>query len=165
MPLLPHALPESASPLLGLVFCVNFSPTYSAHAMFGLRGLKNAIGELCLVCCNPVFKGTTFDALNVETELMCLKMHRIDLEKEAEHCKLIKPIPPRHLMFILKVLGTLNSTVVTNNKSIIGQMHLMVCFLLLQAELTFCAGDVITVFGEIDEDGFYYVSADFVFLC
>ncbi|TRY58676.1 hypothetical protein DNTS_028448 [Danionella cerebrum] len=29
---------------------------------------------------------------------------------------------------------------------------------LLQAELTFCAGDVITVFGEIDEDGFYYVS-------
>uniref|UniRef100_A0A3Q3RR64 RIMS binding protein 2 n=1 Tax=Mastacembelus armatus TaxID=205130 RepID=A0A3Q3RR64_9TELE len=24
------------------------------------------------------------------------------------------------------------------------------------AELTFCAGDVITVFGEIDEDGFYY---------
>lgn len=27
-----------------------------------------------------------------------------------------------------------------------------------QAELTFCAGDVITVFGEIDEDGFYYVS-------
>lgn len=31
-------------------------------------------------------------------------------------------------------------------------------FLLWQAELTFCAGDVITVFGEIDEDGFYYVS-------
>lgn len=30
--------------------------------------------------------------------------------------------------------------------------------LLWQAELTFCAGDVITVFGEIDEDGFYYVS-------
>ncbi|XP_061762898.1 RIMS-binding protein 2 isoform X17 [Nerophis ophidion] len=26
----------------------------------------------------------------------------------------------------------------------------------IQAELTFCAGDVITVFGEIDEDGFYY---------
>ncbi|XP_037337714.2 RIMS-binding protein 2 isoform X8 [Pungitius pungitius] len=25
-----------------------------------------------------------------------------------------------------------------------------------EAELTFCAGDVITVFGEIDEDGFYY---------
>ncbi|XP_045559031.1 RIMS-binding protein 2 isoform X3 [Salmo salar] len=25
-----------------------------------------------------------------------------------------------------------------------------------QAELTFCAGDVITVFGEIDEDGFHY---------
>lgn len=33
------------------------------------------------------------------------------------------------------------------------------CFSFLQAELTFCAGDVITVFGEIDEDGFYYVSA------
>lgn len=31
-----------------------------------------------------------------------------------------------------------------------------------QTELTFCAGDVITVFGEIDEDGFYYVS---VLLC
>lgn len=31
----------------------------------------------------------------------------------------------------------------------------------LQAELTFCAGDVITVFGEIDEDGFYYVSSLF----
>lgn len=27
-----------------------------------------------------------------------------------------------------------------------------------QAELTFCAGDIIAVFGEIDEDGFYYVS-------
>lgn len=27
-----------------------------------------------------------------------------------------------------------------------------------QAELTFCAGDVIIVFGEIDEDGFHYVS-------
>ncbi|XP_061672616.1 RIMS-binding protein 2-like [Syngnathoides biaculeatus] len=26
----------------------------------------------------------------------------------------------------------------------------------MEAELTFCAGDVITVFGEIDEDGFYY---------
>ncbi|KAL0965412.1 hypothetical protein UPYG_G00280950 [Umbra pygmaea] len=26
----------------------------------------------------------------------------------------------------------------------------------VQAELTFCAGDIITVFGEIDEDGFYY---------
>ncbi|XP_051923959.1 RIMS-binding protein 2 isoform X16 [Hippocampus zosterae] len=26
----------------------------------------------------------------------------------------------------------------------------------IEAELTFCAGDVITVFGEIDEDGFYY---------
>uniref|UniRef100_A0A8C9NC75 RIMS binding protein 2 n=1 Tax=Serinus canaria TaxID=9135 RepID=A0A8C9NC75_SERCA len=25
-----------------------------------------------------------------------------------------------------------------------------------QAELTFCTGDIITVFGEIDEDGFYY---------
>ncbi|XP_074177135.1 RIMS-binding protein 2 isoform X14 [Rhinolophus sinicus] len=28
----------------------------------------------------------------------------------------------------------------------------------VQAELTFCTGDIITVFGEIDEDGFYYVS-------
>ncbi|KAF0033528.1 hypothetical protein F2P81_013594 [Scophthalmus maximus] len=27
----------------------------------------------------------------------------------------------------------------------------------VEAELTFCAGDVVTVFGEIDEDGFYYV--------
>lgn len=27
-----------------------------------------------------------------------------------------------------------------------------------QAELTFCTGDIISVFGEIDEDGFYYVS-------
>ncbi|KAI4885586.1 hypothetical protein NFI96_026785, partial [Prochilodus magdalenae] len=26
----------------------------------------------------------------------------------------------------------------------------------VEAELTFCAGDVITVYGEIDEDGFYY---------
>uniref|UniRef100_A0A8C6V750 RIMS-binding protein 2 n=1 Tax=Neogobius melanostomus TaxID=47308 RepID=A0A8C6V750_9GOBI len=26
----------------------------------------------------------------------------------------------------------------------------------VEAELTFCAGDVVTVFGEIDEDGFYY---------
>uniref|UniRef100_A0A8D0H9Y6 RIMS binding protein 2 n=1 Tax=Sphenodon punctatus TaxID=8508 RepID=A0A8D0H9Y6_SPHPU len=28
--------------------------------------------------------------------------------------------------------------------------------LFLQAELTFCTGDIIMVFGEIDEDGFYY---------
>ncbi|CAI9608521.1 unnamed protein product, partial [Staurois parvus] len=28
----------------------------------------------------------------------------------------------------------------------------------VEAELTFCTGDIITVFGEIDEDGFYYVS-------
>ncbi|KAF7669159.1 hypothetical protein LDENG_00236050 [Lucifuga dentata] len=27
----------------------------------------------------------------------------------------------------------------------------------VEAELTFCAGDVVNVFGEIDEDGFYYV--------
>nr|XP_054366219.1 RIMS-binding protein 2 [Mirounga angustirostris] len=27
----------------------------------------------------------------------------------------------------------------------------------VEAELTFCTGDIITVFGEIDEDGFYYV--------
>lgn len=26
----------------------------------------------------------------------------------------------------------------------------------VEAELTFCTGDIITVFGEIDEDGFYY---------
>lgn len=31
------------------------------------------------------------------------------------------------------------------------------CFL-TQAELTFCAGDIVAVFGDIDEDGFYYVS-------
>lgn len=31
------------------------------------------------------------------------------------------------------------------------------CFL-WQAELTFCAGDIIAVFGDIDEDGFYHVS-------
>uniref|UniRef100_A0A3P9KPI0 SH3 domain-containing protein n=1 Tax=Oryzias latipes TaxID=8090 RepID=A0A3P9KPI0_ORYLA len=29
----------------------------------------------------------------------------------------------------------------------------------VEAELTFCAGDIIAVFGDIDEDGFYYVSA------
>lgn len=34
----------------------------------------------------------------------------------------------------------------------------MTYFSYQQAELTFCAGDVITVFGDIDEDGFYYVS-------
>lgn len=28
----------------------------------------------------------------------------------------------------------------------------------VEAELTFCAGDIIAVFGDIDEDGFYYVS-------
>lgn len=26
----------------------------------------------------------------------------------------------------------------------------------VEAELTFCAGDIIAVFGDIDEDGFYY---------
>lgn len=35
-----------------------------------------------------------------------------------------------------------------------GLLH----FCVPQAELTFCAGDIIAVFGEIDEDGFYYVS-------
>ncbi len=34
---------------------------------------------------------------------------------------------------------------------------LIMCFL-WQTELTFCAGDIIAVFGDIDEDGFYYVS-------
>lgn len=31
------------------------------------------------------------------------------------------------------------------------------CFI-WQAELTFSAGDVIQVFGDMDEDGFFYVS-------
>uniref|UniRef100_A0A4W6FKH7 RIMS-binding protein 2 n=1 Tax=Lates calcarifer TaxID=8187 RepID=A0A4W6FKH7_LATCA len=35
----------------------------------------------------------------------------------------------------------------------------------VEAELTFCAGDVITVFGEIDEDGFYYVSTKPLHVC
>ncbi|KAK0154100.1 RIMS-binding protein 2 [Merluccius polli] len=30
----------------------------------------------------------------------------------------------------------------------------------VEAELTFCAGDIMAVFGDIDEDGFYYVSGD-----
>lgn len=42
--------------------------------------------------------------------------------------------------------------------------NVMLCSdLLLQAELTFCTGDIITVIGEIDEDGFYYVSGFSVF--
>lgn len=31
------------------------------------------------------------------------------------------------------------------------------CVLLWQAELTFGAGDIIQVFGDMDEDGFFYV--------
>lgn len=31
-------------------------------------------------------------------------------------------------------------------------------FCSLQAELTFSAGDIIHVFGDMDEDGFFYVS-------
>lgn len=34
----------------------------------------------------------------------------------------------------------------------------IVFFCSLQAELTFSAGDIITVFGSMDDDGFYYVS-------
>lgn len=34
----------------------------------------------------------------------------------------------------------------------------IVSFCSLQAELTFSAGDIITVFGSMDDDGFYYVS-------
>lgn len=33
-----------------------------------------------------------------------------------------------------------------------------VCYAFVQAELTFSAGDIIQVFGEMDEDGFFYVS-------
>lgn len=84
-------MPEPASPLLGLVFCVDRSPTYCAHALFGLCVLQNPIKEMCPVCCNPVFKVTTFDALTVatvlsaETELtLVFKMHHSDLEKEAK---------------------------------------------------------------------------------
>lgn len=44
-------------------------------------------------------------------------------------------------------------------------MNTMLCLVFfLQAELTFCTGDIITVIGEIDEDGFYYVSAFHRFL-
>lgn len=35
---------------------------------------------------------------------------------------------------------------------------LMICLVSLQAELTFSAGDIIHVFGDMDEDGFFYVS-------
>lgn len=63
----PHALPEPASPLLGLVFCVDLSPTYSTYAMFGLCVLKNPVGGMCPLCCNPVFTVPTFDAFTVAT--------------------------------------------------------------------------------------------------
>lgn len=33
-----------------------------------------------------------------------------------------------------------------------------VCYAPVQAELTFSAGDIIHVFGDMDEDGFFYVS-------
>lgn len=36
-------------------------------------------------------------------------------------------------------------------------LHL-VCSGCVQAELTFSAGDIIHVFGDMDEDGFFYVS-------
>lgn len=39
-----------------------------------------------------------------------------------------------------------------------GKVLMLLSLCSLQAELTFCTGDIITVFGEIDEDGFYYVS-------
>lgn len=37
-------------------------------------------------------------------------------------------------------------------------MHFLIAF--LQAELTFNAGDIIYVFGEMDDDGFFYVSSE-----
>lgn len=94
----PHALPESAFSLLGLVFCVDPSPTYCTCAMFGLCVLENPVGEMCPVCCSPVFNVPTFDAFTVATvqlagtELtLVFKMHHVDLEKEAQHFRLIKP--------------------------------------------------------------------------
>ena len=63
----PHALPEPASPLLSLVSCVDLSPTYCTYALFGLCVLKNPIGDMCSVCCSPVFKVQAFDAFTVAT--------------------------------------------------------------------------------------------------
>lgn len=62
-----HTLPEPASPLLGLVFCVNLSPTWCTYAVFGLCVLKNPIGEMCSLCCSPVFTVPTYDAFTVAT--------------------------------------------------------------------------------------------------
>lgn len=72
----PHALPEPASPLLGLVFCVDLSPTYCTYALFGLCVLERPIGEVWPVCFSPVFKVTPSDAFTVATvRLLRLNWH------------------------------------------------------------------------------------------
>lgn len=39
-------------------------------------------------------------------------------------------------------------------------MLIIFLIILWQAELTFSAGDIIHVFGDMDEDGFFYVSVN-----
>ena len=63
----PHALPELASPPPRFGLCVDMSPTYCTLAMFGLCVLETPVGEMCPVCCSPVFKVPTFDAFIVAT--------------------------------------------------------------------------------------------------
>lgn len=77
------------------------------------------------------------------------------MEKDAQRFQLN---PPVDFVFV-QLCGAAAKVMVTNKKNI----YIFICiflffFMFSQAELTFCAGDVITVFGEIDEDGFYYVS-------
>lgn len=62
------------------------------YAVFGLCGLEKPIGEMCSVCCSPVFKVKTSDAFTVAIywdSIGVFRMHHIDLE-EAQHFKFIK---------------------------------------------------------------------------
>lgn len=60
-------------PRFGL--CVDLSPTYCTYAVFGVCVLENPVGQMCPLCCNPVFKVPTIwciyscNSPSAETEL------------------------------------------------------------------------------------------------
>lgn len=119
------------------------------YITFGLCVLKCPTGAKCPRC-SPVSKVPDIWCIYswqqfaqdwIDTS--CLRC--IDLEKDAQRFQLN---PPSRLC-VCRVARPCKQ----KNKE-----TLFIIFFFSQAELTFCAGDVITVFGEIDEDGFYYVS-------
>lgn len=94
----PHASPEQTPPLLGLISVLTCLLTYCTCATFGLCVLENPVGEIlhrvlqsclqssniwCIYSCNSPFAATELT--------LVFKMHHVNLEKEAQHFKLITP--------------------------------------------------------------------------